>query len=153
MTQSKILLTKEGHDALKKELEYLKSQKRNEVAIKIKEAREMGDVLENTAYDSAVEEQGHVEGRINEIEEILNNSEIVSGTNTGVVDLGCTITVEFEGKKDIFTLVGSVEANPTKKMISHESPVGKALLGAKVGDEVEVKTTIFTAVYKIIEIK
>jgi transcription elongation factor GreA len=153
MTQTKILLTQEGHDKLKEELEYLRNTKRNEVAIKIKDAREMGDVLENIAYDNALEEQGYVEGRIIEIDEILNNSQVVSNVSSSKVDLGCTVTVEYEGKKDVFTIVGSVEADPGKRMISHESPVGSALLGAKVGDLVEVKTPIFTAVYKVIEIK
>jgi len=151
----KNFLTESGHKRLKEELNKLKKIDRVKIAEKIKEARDMGDVQENTYYDSTLEEQGYIEGRIEEIEIILSNSAIVdkSKADKSSVSIGNTVVVELEKKKDQFTIVGSVEADPIKKMISNESPVGKALLGAKVGDHVEVKTPIFTATYKILEIK
>jgi transcription elongation factor GreA len=153
--ENKNLLTKEGYEKLKSELEHLRNTKRVDVAAKIKEAREMGDILENTVYDAAVEEQDYIEARIKELEDILGNSKILAPSDLkhDFVQLGHTVTIECEGRKDQFTIVGSEEADPLSKMISHESPVGKALLGTKIGDTVEVKTPVFKAVYKIIEIK
>lgn len=148
-------LTKAGLKKLKEELRSLKEVGRSEVAAKIKEARDMGDVLENSIYDSALEEQGHIEGRIKEIEDTLSTAVIIDESKTpkDVVGVGSVVVVEFEDKKDTFTIVGSAEADPVKKLISNESPVGKALLGSKIGDIVEVVTPIFTAKYKIVGIK
>lgn len=151
---AKSYLTKEGHKKLKEELSQLKSTKRSQVTAKIKEARDLGDVLENTVYDTAIEEQNYIESRIKEIEELLNNVEVISRkSGSNVVVLGSMVVVESEDRKDSFMIVGSAEANPMKRMISHESPVGAALLGAKVGQVVKVRTPIITAVYKVIEIK
>ncbi len=153
----KVYLTKEGYTKLKEELKYLSGVKRASVAEKIKEARSYGDILQNPVYDAVVEEQGYIEGRITEIEEILGNAEIIEkkkkDKSRQTVIVGSTVVVEANGTKDIFTIVGIAEADPMSKLISNESPVGKALLGAKIGDKVEVSTPIFTTVYKIVGIK
>ena len=152
----KIYLTKEGRSKLQKELKELSSVKRASVAEQIKEARALGDILQNPVYDAAVEEHGYIEGRISEIEEILANSEIIKKDKKKSKDgvfVGSTVVVEVNGINDSFTIVGVAEADPVKKLISNESPVGKSLLGAKIGDEVKVVTPIFTTTYKIVEIK
>ena len=156
--EEKIYLTKEGRNKLKEELRYLSEVKKVSIAEKIKEARELGDILENPMYDAAIEEQGYIEGRIKEIEEMLGNSEIIKKENKrvktkGEVVIGSTVVVEVNGDKEVFTIVGGAEADPVTKFISNESPVGSALLGAKVGDTVEVKTPVSTTVYKVLEVK
>ncbi|TXI34275.1 MAG: transcription elongation factor GreA [Niabella sp.] len=154
MIKGQTFITEEGYKKLKKELEDLRNDSRVSVAKKIQEAREMGGVEENPAYDIAVEQFGYIEGRISEIEEILANSTIAEvDKGSSIVELGANVVVEFSGKKDTFKIVSSVEADPTKRLISVESPVGKALLGAKKGDVVVVKTPVIVAHYKIIEIK
>src|SRR3990167_307619 len=119
----KSYLTQAGYKNLKTELTHLKKSARTAVAEKIREARDMGDVLENSVYDSALEEQGYIEGRIGELEEILTNSEIVKKIKgTGIVEIGSTVVVEIGSKKETFTIVGSAEADPIKSIISNESP-------------------------------
>lgn len=148
-----IYLTKEGQDKLKEELNHLIKVKKVEVAEKIKEARLLGDVLQNPIYDASVEEQGYIEGRISEIEEVLGKAKLIKKNNKdGAVLLGSTVSVEINGAKETFTIVGSTEADPDNKRISNESPVGRALMGAKVGDVVKIKTPAFSADYKIIKI-
>lgn len=154
MSEKKYITT-EGYKKLKQELNQLREVSRAKIAAKIKEARDMGDVLENLVYDAALDEQGYIEGRISEIEETLLSSEIITKKDISkeIVEIGATVIVQIETNIDTFTIVGSAEADPIKRLISNESPVGKALLGAKINDIVEVKTPIFTAVYKIVEIK
>jgi len=154
MSEKKYITT-EGYKKLKQELNQLREVSRAKIATKIKEARDMGDVLENLVYDAALDEQGYIEGRISEIEEALLSSEIITKNDTSkeIVEIGATVIVQIETNIDTFTIVGSAEADPIKRLISNESPVGKALIGAKINDIVEVKTPIFTAVYKIVEIK
>ncbi len=151
----KLYLTQSGHKKLKEELNHLRDVVRVEVAEKIKDARDLGDVLENTVYDSTLDQQAYVEGRISEIESTLANSEIISDKDImlDVVGIGNVVVVESDGHVDEFTIVGSAEADPMKRLISNESPVGKSLVGAKKNQLVEVKTPIFTVVYKIIDIK
>lgn len=155
--EEKVYLTKEGREKLKRELKNLVEVKKPSVAERIKEAREMGDILENPVYDTAIEDQGYIEGRIEEIEEILARSELIEKKKKTRSDdsvfVGSTVVVEVNGHKDTFTIVGVTEADPVGKLISNESPVGIALLGSKVGDTVEVKTPIFKTVYKILEIR
>lgn len=146
-------LTQVGYKNLKEELEHLRNFARVEVAAKIKEARDMGDIEENLVYDSAVEEQGYVEGRIAEIEDILSKSVVVEEVKSDVVVLGSLVVVEHSGGKDTFRIVGSAEADPVKRLISNESPVGKALLGAKKGDIVLVTTPVIVVEYKVVDIK
>lgn len=151
----KFYLTQSGQKKLKDELHNLREIARGEVATKIKEARDLGDVLENTVYDSALDEQAYIEGRISEIESTLANSEIIADKDIprDVVGIGSVVVVEVDGSLDEFTIVGSAEADPVKRYISNESPVGKALINARKNELVEVKTPIFTVVYKIVDIK
>ena len=152
MEKEKIFLTKEGLEKLKKEHNNLVNNKRKEVTARISKAREYGDINENTEYDTAREEQSFIEGRILELEEILRNSQIVeSKGKAGSVQIGSKVKVEVDGDQDEFVIVSSVEADPMQGKISNESPVGKALLGAKVGDVVTVSSTI-KSTYRIIEI-
>lgn len=149
----KVYVTSEGFKRLKEELAYLIEVKRTQIATKIKEARDMGDILENPPYDAALEEQGLVEARIKEINNILTVAKIPEKKNIEQVQVGSKVVLEIDGSSNTFMIVSSVEADPSKRMVSSESPVGNALLGKKVGDLVEIKTPVFTAKYKILEIK
>ena len=142
------LLTREGLEKLKKELEHLTSQRRKEVIERIQEAVAHGDLSENADYAQAKEEQAFIEGRIQELEEIIK-----SGGARGVVSIGCTVKVKVGGDERNYTIVGSNEANPAEGRISNESLVGQKLLGAKRHDKVEIETPAGKAVYEILEIK
>jgi len=150
---AKIQVTSDGYEKLKKELKYLEGVKRPEVAVKIKDARDKGNILENISYDNALEEQGLVESRIGEINEALNKAEVVKNLPTDIVVIGSTVEVEVNSTKDVFKVVSSMEADPLKRYISSESPVGSALLDKKVGDMVEIKTPVIQVNYKILSIK
>ena len=157
MEAKKTLLTYTGLKKLEDELENLKVVKRKEVAGKIKEAREQGDLSENAEYDAAKDEQRDIEARIEELEKILKNAEVVveDDVDLDTINIGCTVDVydkEFE-EEIVFQLVGSTEANSLKGKISNESPVGKALIGAKIGDIVEVETQAGVIKYKVLEIE
>jgi transcription elongation factor GreA len=151
----KVFLTKEGLQKLNQELDRLVHIKRPQVLERIQEAREFGDLMENSGYDAAKDEQSIVEGRIQELQDILAKAKIItpSSQKNNFVVIGSTVVVEVDGQVDEFIIVGSFEADPSKKKISNESPVGQALLGAKVGEIVEVITPIVRAKYKIIEIR
>jgi len=152
-TQDKIYLTQEGFEKLEKELKNLISVKRPQVIERIAQARQATSSPDNLELDTAIQEQSFVEGRISDLTEILKRAQIISPKiGQKVVSLGSTVVVEVEGEKDEFTLVGSLEADPSKGLISNESIVGKALLGAKVGDVVTVSSAIETT-YKILQIK
>ncbi len=152
----KNILTEEGLKALEDELQDLKLNRRKEVAQKIKEARELGDLSENAEYDAAKEEQRDIELRIEEIDKILKNAELVTDddVDSSVINIGCTVRIkDLEYDEELeYKIVGSTEANSLKGKISNESPVGKALIGAKVGQKVEVETPAGIIVYKILEI-
>ena len=157
MEEKKNLLTFTGLKKLEEELHDLKVFKRKEVAGKIKEAREQGDLSENAEYDAAKDEQRDIEARIEEIEKILKNVEVVDEDEVDLekISVGCRVKVydiEFDEEME-FSLVGSSEANSLKGKISNESPVGKALIGAKVGDVVEVETQAGLIQYKVLEIQ
>ena len=143
MEEKKNLLTYAGLKKLEEELHDLKVVKRKEVAGKIKEAREQGDLSENAEYDAAKDEQRDIEARIEEIEKILKNAEVVVEDEVDLdkISVGCKVKVhDFEFEEDIeLKLVGSTEANSLEGKISNESPVGKALMGAHTGDVVEVQ--------------
>ncbi len=144
-------LTSEGRSELEVELEQLKSR-RGDIADKIAEARDYGDLSENAEYDAAREEQGLVESRIAEIEEILMNAEIIKGGSKGKVSLGSVVELKM-GKKTVkYTVVGPVEADPLEGKISNESPIGTALFGKKVGDSVTITTPKGEITYEIITI-
>jgi len=134
-------LTPEGKEKLKQELNTLRTEGRQELAARLKHAISMGDLSENADYHKAKEDQGFLEGRIQEIETILKNSEIIDSTSHfDQVAVGAHVTIqEADYPPETYHLVGSKEANPQNGKISHASPIGKALLGHKVGDLVEVK--------------
>lgn len=157
MEEKKTLLTYAGLTKLEEELHDLKVNKRKEVAEKIKEAREQGDLSENAEYDAAKDEQRDIEARIEEIEKILKNAEVVVEDEVDLdkISIGCTVTVydnEFEEEME-FKIVGSTEANSLEGKISNESPVGKALIGRKVDDVVEVETQAGVMEYKVLKIE
>lgn len=148
----KFNLTQAGVDELQKELDELIAQ-RGSVAEKIKTAREFGDLAENAEYQTARQEQEKLEARVSEIEHILQNVEVIQKPKgDSKVQLGSTVKLKNDGKSKEFQVVGTVEADPLNGKISDESPIGQALLGKKLGDEVEIKTPAETTVYKITEI-
>ena len=129
------ILTPEGKEKLEQELHYLENEKRAEVGERIKVAREFGDISENSEYDDAKNEQGMVEARIAEINQILSEATVVSAPKTGSrVSVGSTVVVNMGGRERTFTIVGGAEADVASGKISNESPVGSALLGHKKGD-------------------
>jgi transcription elongation factor GreA len=144
-------ITVDGKKELEAELDTLKSR-RGEVADKIAEARDFGDLSENAEYDSAREEQGLLETRIAEIEEILNNAEIIKSTRKKTIDLGSRVELTTGGKKVSYTIVGPVEADPLEGKISNESPIGMALYGKKVGDSAVIATPKGNVTYKVAQI-
>lgn len=157
MTEQKMILTKDGLKKLQDELENLKSVRRIEVAERIKQAREFGDISENSEYDDAKNEQAFIEGRIQELEQKLRNVEVISEEkkSKNIVTMGCKVVVrDLEFDEDMeYTLVGTAEADPEARRISNESPVGAAILGKKVGTTVEVQAPIGVIKYKIMKIK
>ena len=156
MEKKKKLLTYAGLRALEQELEELKVVKRKEVAQKIKEAREQGDLSENAEYDAAKDEQRDIEARIEELENILKNVEVVDEEEVDLdkINVGCAVKVydiTFDEEVD-FKIVGSTEANSLEGKISNESPVGQALIGKTVGDMVDVETQAGLMQFKVLEI-
>ena len=157
MAEKKTILTYTGLKALENELEELKVVRRKEVAVKIREAREQGDLSENAEYDAAKDEQRDIEARIEELEKILKNAEVVDEDEVDLdkINIGCMVKildVEFNEELE-YKIVGSTEANSLKGKISNESPVDKALMGRKVGDTVEVDTQAGVIAYKVLEIQ
>ena len=149
-------MTTEGLEALQNELTDLKVVRRKEIAQKIKEAREQGDLSENAEYDAAKDEQRDIEARIEEIEAILKNSEVIleEEIDKDKINLGSTVKlfdVEFD-EEVTYKIVGSTEANSLKGKISNESPIGKALIGKKAGESINVETPAGDAQYKILEV-
>lgn len=132
-------ITAEGKKDLETELAELKSR-RGEVADKISEARDFGDLSENAEYDAAREEQGLLETRIAEIEDILIHASIIKATKKSTIDLGSKVELKAGKKTFVYSIVGPVEANPLEGKISNESPIGLALYGKKVGDKVKIST-------------
>lgn len=156
MAEQKKILTYAGLKALEEELENLKVVKRKEVAVKIREAREQGDLSENAEYDAAKDEQRDIEARIEEIEKILKNAEVVVEDEVDLdkISVGCTVLLydkEFEEEVE-YKIVGSTEANSLAGKISNESPIGKALLGKSVGDTVEVETQAGLLAFDVLKI-
>jgi transcription elongation factor GreA len=156
MAEKPIFLTPEGRAKLEAELEQLKTVRRGEVAERIHAAKEEGDIMENSAYDEAKNEQAFVEGRIMTIEQMLKNAVMIDETHArDSVGLGSYVTVVERGGGDdeMYQIVGSAEADPTRGRISNESPVGRALLGKRVGDEVQVKIPDGVRHLKVTEIR
>lgn len=155
-TRKKIFVTQQGLEELRGELSDLKKAKRPQVLERVSAARAMGDLSENSEYTAAREELSLMDGRIEELEDMLKRTEIINEeeaqkTHT-LVQLGSSVTVQINGKKEQFDLVGEWEADPHEKKISHESPLGKALLGKTVGEKVEVEAPAGKILYHIVDI-
>lgn len=157
MTGKKIYLTKEGLEEIKKECEALTKSRRPELLERLSEARNMGDLAENAEYAAAREELAFIDGRIDEIEEIIKQATLIKGqpAKSGgkkVISLGSKVVLHIGRKKEEFTVVGEWEADPAQKKISHESPLGKALLGKVPGEKVEVEAPAGKILYTIVSI-
>lgn len=157
MAEKKNILTYAGLKQLEDELQDLKVNRRKEVAAKIKEAREQGDLSENAEYDAAKDEQRDIEARIEEIDKILKNAEVVveDEVDVDVINIGCKVKIlDLEYNEELeYKIVGSTEANSLKGRISNESPVGKALIGKRHNETVEVEINGNTFKYKVLEIQ
>ena len=156
MAEKKNILTYEGLRQLEEEIQDLKVNRRKEIAQKIKEAREQGDLAENAEYDAAKDEQRDIEARIEEIDKILRNAEVGVDEDVDVsrISIGCTVRIlDLEEDEELtYKIVGSTEANVLHGRISNESPVGSALIGKVIGDVVSVETQVGTIDYKVLEI-
>lgn len=154
MTKREYLLTAEGAARLREELSILRGPRRDEIAARLRNAVQMGDLSENADYIVAKEDQAFLEGRIQELETLLREAVIVEGTTAGVVGVGSTVVVsEDGGPSETFYLVGNKEADPRQGRISHESPIGVALIGHSVGDTVQATTPGGTLTFTILEIR
>ena len=152
-------LTKEGFQKLQDELEHLRTVKRQEVADRLHEAMEGGELIENAEYEAAKNEQAFVEGRIQELETLLASARVIEDEKeknhqTGIVEIGSTVTIQEQGfDAETYTIVGAAEANPREGKISNESPIGKAILNHEIGETVHVETPNGTYKVKIIKVK
>ncbi len=156
MGEKEVILSLEGLKRLEQELEHLKSVKRREVADRIKQAREFGDIGENSEYDDAKNEQAFIEGRIITLEKLLRNAKIIDEATSDptLVSLGTSVRLREVESGDVleYTIVGSTEANPSANRISNESPVGKAIIGQKIGTTVEVQVPAGIFHYEILDV-
>ena len=156
MAKKEVVLTQQGLKKIEDELEFLKSVKRREIAARIKQAMDFGDISENSEYDEAKNEQAFIEGRIATLEQKLRNVKLIDEVDisTDVVSIGSKVKVKDMDAGDVFQymIVGSAEANPIEYKISNESPVGNALLGEKKGSIVEVTVPVGTSRYEIMDI-
>lgn len=156
MATKKNYLTKERYEEITTELEGLKLEGRRVVAERLKHAKELGDLSENSEYQEARDEQARLEGKIAELEDLLRSSAIIekNGNGSNGIRVGSKVTVKKGGEKRVFTIVGSNESNPTEGLISNESPIGQALIGKKDGDKVTVTTPNGVSVeYQILSIE
>lgn len=156
MGKTGIFLTPSGLASLKKELDTLRNVKLLEVVARVSRAREDGDLSENSAYQFGKQEQEFLEGRIEELEEILKTATMVKAKGNGkrsVVDVGCKVTLFVNHKRKVYFVVGDWEAKPAENKISGNSPLGRALLGKKVGDKTEVSAPVGKVVYSILAIE
>jgi len=167
MAEKETILTTDGLKKLEQKLEHLKSVRRQEVAERIKQAIEFGDISENAEYEDAKNEQAFIEGELQSLEKMLRSAKLIDtcGSNSETVGLGCTVTLkevkEGKGKgkagnhagEMVYTIVGSAEADPSEARISNESPVGSAVLGQKVGQIVEVVAPVGRMKFKVVNIQ
>lgn len=155
--EKEVLLSNEGLQKLEQELEQLKSVRRREVAERIRVAREFGDISENSEYEDAKNEQAFIEGRILTLEKMLRNARVVTGEqqDPSVVGIGSVVVVhDAQENEDLtYTIVGATESDPAELKISNESPVGKALLGKRAGQRVEITVPVGVIVYEILEVR
>lgn len=151
----KIYLTQEGYQSIWEELETLKNKTRPKVVERLALARSQGDLSENAEYAAARDDLAFVDGRIEELEEIIRHASLVKQNNgpKEIVGLGCKVTVKGENGENVYHIVGEWEANPAQKKVSHTSPLGQALLGRKVGDEVEFEAPAGKVVFSIVKIE
>ncbi len=158
MAQKETYLTPGGQKKLEEELEHLRGVRRQQVADRIQQAKEIGGTVDNAEYEEAKDEQAFVEGRIQTLEAMLTSAVTIPErrrSTSDVVELGSTVTVLLAktGKQDKYTIVGSTEADPAKGLISNESPVGKALMGKRAGDEVEVEVPAGTQSMRLVKVR
>ena len=155
MGNTAVYVTPEGLKKLEDELEHLRTVKRQEVAQRLHEAMEDGELIENAEYEAAKNEQAFVEGRILELEHMLAQAQLIEpGKSTGVVGIGSTVVIqENREAPETYTIVGAAEANPRDGLISNESPLGQALLDHKAGDEVDVRAPAGNLRFRIVKIK
>lgn len=158
MDHKKIYLTKEGLEQLKKEYEELVKRKRPEIVERVAQARNQGDLAENAEYVAAREELSFIDGRIEELEQLLKEVSVIhegkgKSSSSKIIKLGSKVTLHINGKKEAFMVVGEWEADPTEKKISHESPLGKALIGKSVGEKVEVDAPAGKILYTIVGVE
>lgn len=153
MKGNNISITSEGLESLKKELNELKNVKLPGVVSRVAKAREDGDLSENSAYTFGKQEQEFLEGRIEELEEILSKAVLIKAGNSDQVGLGCKVTVKINDKKQTYNIVGDWEAKPAEMKISASSPLGKALIGKKVGEKAEVSAPVGKIIYTITTIE
>lgn len=155
MTNSGIYLTQEGLADLKKEFEELTKVRRPEVVNRVSTARELGDLSENAEYQAARDELSFIDGRVEELEDILKKVQVIKDkpTASSIIELGSKVTLEHKGKKEDYMVVGEWEADPIEKKISHASPLGKSLLGKKAGESIEVVAPAGKILYTVISIK
>lgn len=157
MPNKDVVLTPEGLKKLQEEIDYLSSQKREEVADRIREAREFGDISENSEYDDAKNEQAMLEHRISVLQEKLRHARVIKASDISAdkVSLGSTVTLRDleEDEELVYTLVGSAEADPSNHKLSNESPTGQAILGKKVGESVTVPVPVGTLRYEVVKIE
>jgi transcription elongation factor GreA len=155
MDSKKIYLTKEGLEDLKKEFEELAKVKRPDVLSRVSQARSLGDLSENAEYVAAREELSFIDGRIDELEELVKQAVLIQESHSkggSTVKLGSRVTLNVKGKKEDYIVVGEWEADPKEKKISHESPLGKALIGKKIGEKIEVEAPAGKVVYTIVSV-
>ena len=152
-----VILTPEGHEKLKQEIEYLSTTKRREVADRIRTARDFGDITENAEYDDAKNEQAMLEHKIAQLEDRLAHARVIESgeVDTSVVSVGARVRLrDVDANQTVeYTIVGSAEANPAEQKLSNESPVGRAIIGKKKGETVEVSAPRGSLKYKILDIK
>jgi transcription elongation factor GreA len=153
--KKKYYLTKEGFDNLQSEYARLKNEEWPAILKRVSEARESGNLEDDPEFEEANRAKEIIEGRILEIEQIIENVEIIEAAFKGIkgkISLGTTVTLEVQGENQTFTIVGSIEADPTQGRLSHESPLGKQLLGLKEGDIVEIKLPFGNVEYRVVKI-
>ena len=152
---NKVYLTNEGFLEIEEELNHLKEVKRPEIIKALKDARALGDLSENADYDAARDEQAKVEGRISELEKLLETAELIEKRNNDKVGLGSTVKILYDDEDDVeeYRIVGSKEADPSNNKISNESPIGKAIINAKIGDICVVESPNGSYNVKVLEIK
>lgn len=155
MDENKIFLTREALENFKKEYEALTKVRRPRAVERVSESRVLGDLTENSDYTQAKQDLAFIDGRIAELEGIFAKVVLIDKghKNCQKIDLGCKVTVELNGRKGVFQLVGEWEANPASQKISHESPLGQALMGKKVGDKAEVEAPVGKIIYTILSIE